>query len=165
MDRFYVFEASEVLCVEGQDAFHAVDMHGGGDSGIVDLDSGDGVSNEELAPYEMHSGVVGEHRDLVFNDPRPPISLRGRQAEAVTIQRPCQNVPKLAEILRGVAGKGARTNKRITARSTSGCKGSPDSSQRIRMLLSSSMRMAGLWVIAVDAFAGQGGVRKVRQVL
>ncbi len=93
----------------------------------------------------MHGGIVGEHRDLVFDDPRPPVSLSGRQAEAVPMQRPCQNVPKLAEILRGVAGKGARTNKRITARSTSGCKGSPDSSQRIRMLGTGSFCFSIVW--------------------
>ena len=51
--------------------------------------------------------------EMVFDDPRSPVGIRGRQAKAVAIQRPCQNVPEFAHVLRGAAGKGARTNKRI----------------------------------------------------
>ena len=89
MNRLDRREAREVAGIQGKDAFDAVDVHGGGDSGIVDLDAGDGVSNEEPAPDGVRCGIVGEDWDFVFYHPRPPISLLRRQAEAVAIQRPC----------------------------------------------------------------------------
>lgn len=113
MGGFNVREARKISRVEGENALYAVDVHGGGDAGIVDLDPGDGVSNEEPAPDLMHGGIVGEHWDLVFDHSRSPVGFRGRQAEAVAIQRPCQNVPELAQVLRCVTGKCARPNKRI----------------------------------------------------
>ena len=61
MNGFNFSEAREVACVEGKDAFDAVDLHSGGDAGVVDLDAGDGVSNEEPAPDEMHLWIVGQH--------------------------------------------------------------------------------------------------------
>jgi hypothetical protein len=78
MNCFNVCEALEVSRVEGEDVLH-----------VIHLGSGDGMSNEEPAPDEMHSGIVGEHWDLVFDHPRSPISFQRRQAEAVAIQRPC----------------------------------------------------------------------------
>jgi hypothetical protein len=145
-------EAGEVASIQGKDAFDAVDVHGGGDAGVVDLDAGYALIYQETTPDRMYCGVVGEHWDLIFDHPRPPVGLLWGQAEAVAIQRPCQNVPALAQVLRGVAGKVARPNKKIDSSINRRLQGSPDSSQRIRMLLSSRMRMAGLRVIAVDAF-------------
>ena len=115
MNRLDQGEAREVAGVERKDALDTVDKHRCGDAGIVDLDAGDGVGNEEPAPDDVNFRCVGEHRDLVFDHARPPIRLRGRQAEAVAIKRPRQNVPELAEILLGVAGKIARVEQKINS--------------------------------------------------
>jgi len=113
VNRLDRWEACEVAGIQGKDAFDAVDAHGGCDAGIVDLGAGYGVSNEEPAPDERHCGIVGEHWDLAFDHPRSPISFRRRQAESVAIQWPSEHIPKLAEILRGVAENSTRPNKRI----------------------------------------------------
>ena len=113
MNRLDRWKARKVASIQGKDAFDAVDVHGGNEPCVMHLNAGDGVSNEELAPDEMHCGIVGKHWDLAFDHSRPSISLMGSQAKAVAIQRPRQNVPELSEILRGVAGEIARCKQKI----------------------------------------------------
>jgi hypothetical protein len=59
MDRLYIVEAREIPCIESQDALYAVDMHGGNETGIVDMGAGDTVVNDQLAPFQVNrEGVV-----------------------------------------------------------------------------------------------------------
>ena len=51
MDGFYLMEAREVSCVKGQDALHAMDVHGSDEPRVMNLDSGDSVVYEQPAPF------------------------------------------------------------------------------------------------------------------
>jgi len=99
MNRFDVREAGEVAGVEGEDAFDAVDVPDGGDAGIVDLDAGDGVINEESAPLEVNIGGVWEQGDSRFDRASAPIGLGWSQAISVAIGGPRQSIPEFPKVL------------------------------------------------------------------
>ena len=42
-------------------------MHGGNEAGIVHLDAGDAVSDEELSPFDVNIGRVEEQDDPGFD--------------------------------------------------------------------------------------------------
>ena len=71
-------EAREVEGIEGKDAVYAVNEHGGGETGVVDLDAGDGVGDEESAPQDVNFGCVGEHWNLAFDNLRSTIRFPWR---------------------------------------------------------------------------------------
>jgi hypothetical protein len=58
MTCFNVYEPREVSRVEGQDALHAVDMHRSGEAGVVYLDTGDAMGNEESSPLNVNLRVI-----------------------------------------------------------------------------------------------------------
>ena len=60
VDRFDVCEASEVLCVEGQNAFYPVDVHRRNESCVMHLDSGDAEVNKQFAPFRMNGEAIRE---------------------------------------------------------------------------------------------------------
>ena len=67
MDRIYVIEAGEIPWIEGEDALYAVEMHGGNQPCIVDLDSGDAVVHQQPSPFVMDRKAVGEQIKQGFN--------------------------------------------------------------------------------------------------
>jgi hypothetical protein len=60
MNCFNAGKSLEVLCVESQDAQHTMDMHGRNEAGVVDLDSGDSIIDQELPPFPMDCSAVNE---------------------------------------------------------------------------------------------------------
>jgi hypothetical protein len=53
-------EACEVPCIEGENAFYAVDVHGGSEPGIMNLRAGDAVINEQPTPFVVNCEGVWE---------------------------------------------------------------------------------------------------------
>jgi hypothetical protein len=59
VDGFDVREAREVFCVKGQYPRYSVNEHGGDEAGVVDLDAGDGVGDQETSPMFVDGGKIG----------------------------------------------------------------------------------------------------------
>ena len=103
MNDFYICEAREVPSVEGEDALDAVDMHGCDQAGVMHLDAGDVVGDEELAPFLVNCDAVRQQLETRFDRDGAAICfLRGKPV-AISIGGARQRVPKLAKVLRGVA--------------------------------------------------------------
>ena len=75
MNGFHEWKAHEVARIQGEDAGDAVDAHGGGNAGVMDLDAGNVVSHQKPAPLGVNGGDAREQRNLVFNHACPPISF------------------------------------------------------------------------------------------
>ncbi|HSY66222.1 MAG TPA: hypothetical protein VK829_16635 [Terriglobales bacterium] len=51
--------ASKVPVIEGQYSPHVVNPHGGGQTRVVDLDTGHGVRDKKSSPLFVHRQAVG----------------------------------------------------------------------------------------------------------
>lgn len=113
MDCFDIREAGEVSRVEGEDALDAVDMHGGDQAGVMDLDAGDAMRHKQLAPFLMYIETIGKQSDSGFDGACPAVGLCRRQAKSIAINRAGEDVPEFAEILRSVTRIGLANQKAI----------------------------------------------------
>ena len=58
MNDFYICEAREVPSVEGEDALDAVDMHGCDQAGVMHLDAGNFIFDQEGPPLFMYGQII-----------------------------------------------------------------------------------------------------------
>ena len=67
MDSFDLVEAREVLCVEGQDALHSMNIHGGNQPRIMHLNARDAIVYRQAASFVVNCKRVGKQPELGFN--------------------------------------------------------------------------------------------------
>jgi hypothetical protein len=60
MDGFNGFETLEILCIEGQNAPHAVDEHSGNETSIMHLDSRYPIVHQQPTPFLVNCEAVRE---------------------------------------------------------------------------------------------------------
>ena len=99
--------AGKVLLIEREQVGDAVDVHGGDQPGIVDLDSQYAISYHQATPFAMHLLVVRQEDQFSFDQLCFAIGLSNRQAETVAVLRPSCHVPEFHQVLRRVAERGA----------------------------------------------------------
>ena len=107
MNGFDFVEACIVCCVEGQNSLDAVDEHSRNKPGVMHLGSGDAIVHQQSAPFLVDRRRVGKKPKLGFNIPCSTIRLLRRKPIPISIGWTGQNVPELAEILRGITRNGS----------------------------------------------------------
>jgi len=91
--------AKEVRSIQGQQVSEAMGVHGGDKTGVVNLPPTHTIIVDQATPYGMNLFVVGQKREVVLDEPDFLLCFAVRQAEAVSIQWPRQNVPQLHDVL------------------------------------------------------------------
>lgn len=66
MDGVDVCVALEVTGVEGENVLDAVDMHGGDQTGVMDLDATDAVGDQEASPFRVNIRPVCQEAESAF---------------------------------------------------------------------------------------------------
>ena len=89
----------EVAVVEGQDAADVMDAHRCSQAGVMDLHTGDTISDEEFAPLFVDGEAVGKQPQLFFEQSGSAVGFLRRQAIAVAIERTSAGVPEFSKIL------------------------------------------------------------------
>jgi hypothetical protein len=77
MNCFDFSVASKVSLVERQNPFDAMYAHGGHQSRIVNLGTGDIVHNEQSAPFLVHGQTIRQQPQIVFKQSGATVGFGG----------------------------------------------------------------------------------------
>lgn len=88
-------EAFEVCGVEGKNSQNAVNIHGGDQTGIVNLRPDDAVLENKPLPFGIGSRRIGKQNESLFNLCNFGGRLRDRKAEPILWSGACADVPEL----------------------------------------------------------------------
>src|SRR5580658_9253074 len=101
MDNAEPREPSKVPHIDCQQLPDAVNVHAGGQAGVVDLHAFDLMCDDKLPPAVMDIAAVRQKFEVPFDYPGDTIRLGDGQSEPVSIKRPGRSVPELGQVLRG----------------------------------------------------------------
>ena len=99
MNGLYVAITRKVPVVECQNPLYALYSHGGNQSRVVNLRSGDVVRDQQPSPLLVNCYAIGKQLQLVFEKPRPAIGLLRRKSVSIAIEWTGARVPELSDVL------------------------------------------------------------------
>ena len=98
----------EVGGVEREQVSHAVNLHGSGQPGVMNLNAQDGMGDHETTPFVVDRLANPQEHHSLFDRADFAVRVPRRQSEAVPVRGPRCHVPKLGNVLMCVVQNGAR---------------------------------------------------------
>src|SRR5215471_3921702 len=113
MNGFDVRVPCEVSVVEGQNLLDGMHSHRGNQTCVVDLDSGNVMRHQQLAPFLMNRQTVGQELHSLLEIANTNGCVLRCEAISVSIKGTRTGIPELRDVLRGIAEDGAALQNRI----------------------------------------------------
>ena len=105
--------AFEVRIVECENRLDAIDMHCSNQARVVNLDARDVMRHQQLAPFFVNRESIRKQPEFFLEKNGAAVRLVRRETVAIAVNRTRTGVPKLCNILGGLAKNAVAPKNRV----------------------------------------------------
>jgi hypothetical protein len=149
-----VWVTPKIFDIEGQEMGNAIGFHGGNESGVMDLGTDDGLSDDDLSPFMVGGKAIWKEAKVPLDHSCPSFCFGRGEAKAPTSRRRARrDAPKSSQDLRGIAKDFASCAEFLNSLQGQGpgwvvASGEPEKNVRIK-------EIGHLVVVSIDVVAGE----------